>query len=265
MQLKSPASVADTKGVTQQPPRPLLGRLLLDRGLITPEELQLALEEGERTGRPLGGVILDLRLVAPPALADVLAAQQAWRPLGRMLVERGLLTEEELADALAEQERTGRRLGDIVKARSLAAAASVDQVLAEQYRLEVELEHGFGAGLRGEIERRHRLARHGEMEDAVQPATPEPNAPKRRARLDTETGGDADRVRALEAALDDRERSLAALGAANQRKRQELEQLRAELKERDALIAAFEQRLQGSDGYVDDANIHRLAPAADGY
>jgi N-acetylglucosaminyldiphosphoundecaprenol N-acetyl-beta-D-mannosaminyltransferase len=251
--------------VTQQPPRPLLGRLLLDRGLLTREELQLALEESERTGRPLGGVILDLRLVTPPALADVLAAQQAWRPLGRMLVERGLLTEDELADVLAEQEQSGRRLGDIVKARSLAAAASVDQVIAEQYRLEVELEHGFGAGLRGEIERRHRLARHGQTEDAAQAVTPEPgpNAPKR--RRDTKSGGNAERIRVLQAALDDRERSLAALGASNQRKQQELEQLRTELRERDALIAAFEQRLQGSGAYVDDENVHRLAPAADGY
>jgi hypothetical protein len=246
---------------------PQLGQLLLSRGLITPDELQLALDEKERSGRPLGEVIRDLRLVAPPVLADVLAAQQAWRPLGRMLVERDLLTEDELADVLAEQSTTDRRLGDIVKGRGLVSAARLDEVLTEQYRLEVELELGFGAGLRSEIERRHRLARHGEPgDDPTEPLNdPEPSEPKLRARLETTLGRDeADRIQAMHEALEDRERSLAALGGANQRKQQELEQLRAELAERDALIAALQRQLQERDGHVDGSNVHQLPRAADG-
>ena len=71
-----------------------LGTLLLDRGLITPERLNVALDECARTGRRIGEVLAD----------------------------RGWVFENELARALAEQH--GLTYVDI-------AATSVDPAAAE--------------------------------------------------------------------------------------------------------------------------------------
>ncbi len=97
----------------------------------------------------------------------------AWRPLGSLLVEKGLLTEEELAEALAEQPRTGRRLGEILVERGYVSSPAVARALAEQYGAELEVEQGFGTGLRAEIERRHRTHRH---HHTVVDAPPAPGA-----------------------------------------------------------------------------------------
>ena len=245
-------------------PRPQLGQLLLDRGLVSDEELEHALREQRETGEPLGEVLKRLRYVSAPELSDMLAVQRAWRPLGRMLVEKDLLSEDELEDVLAEQERTGARLGDIVRRRGLVSTAMLDELLAEQYRLEVELEHGFGAGLRGEIHRRHQLARgRGPLEPPNAAYEDGPRETPLHARLDsTSSRGEIDRITALQEALDDRERSLSALGAAHQRKSEEIEYLRAQLDERDALIATLQRQAQDRGGARAEAGDLRTFPRA---
>src|SRR5437764_10103326 len=98
-----------------------LGALLADEGLLTPTELELALDEQRRTGRLLGQIVVDRGYVSGFSLARVLSAQHGvelrepaepepephlveapatWRPLGRLLVERGLITQTQLAEAL---------------------------------------------------------------------------------------------------------------------------------------------------------------------
>ena len=75
------------KGLVSSPTRPQLGQLLLEKGLLTEEELDRALELHEQTGKPLGEIITDdLRLVSVAAMRDVLVLQKRWRPLGQMLV-----------------------------------------------------------------------------------------------------------------------------------------------------------------------------------
>lgn len=245
-----------------QPSPPLLGTMLVERGLVTEDELAHALSVQEETGSTLGDVVKDLALVSPSELSDLLAVQRAWRPLGRMLVEQGLLGEEQLAACLEEGERTGRRLGDVIRARGVVSTTALDRVLAEQHRIEVELERGFGAGLREEIERRHRLKRGQGVEDAK---------PERRdaddrqqphstlsSRLDvTVNREDNDRIAALQQRLDDRENTLESLGTALQRKAEELGRLRIELSERDAIIGALRRRL----GETEAATVHQLREA----
>ena len=124
------------------PWRPL-GTLLVDQGLLTPAELELALAEQARTGRLLGQIIVDHSYVSAFSLARVLSEQHgvelrpalvpdetpprtaahepteatAWRPLGRVLVESGFLTKTELENALEVQRERGGRLGEILVAR----------------------------------------------------------------------------------------------------------------------------------------------------
>jgi hypothetical protein len=56
------------------PWRPL-GRLLVEQGLISEDELERALVEQASTGRPLGETLVELGFVSGPALSRALAAQ----------------------------------------------------------------------------------------------------------------------------------------------------------------------------------------------
>lgn len=248
------------------PQRPALGQMLLDRGLLNAQELELALLEQQSSGKSLGRVVTELRLVSLPALSDVLAVQSAWRPLGAMLVDKGLITEDELAEVLAEQERSGGRLGDIIQRRGLVSSSMLDEVLAEQHRLEAELERGFGGGLRREINRRHELARARETPVAQQEALPVENpveAPlPTRVEASASPETQSDRIRALQEALEDRERALATLVAADRRKTEEIERLRADLAERDALLAAVQPRQHGEARADKNVRPLRRAPEA---
>ena len=134
-----------------------LGELLADEQLLTPVELELALEEQQRTGRLLGQIVVDRGFVSAFSLARVLSAQHGvelreqeeqdetphlaavpstWRPLGRLLVENGLLTQTQLAEALLAQ--TGnQRLGEILVQRGLISGADLARALSEQHGLEL--------------------------------------------------------------------------------------------------------------------------------
>lgn len=52
-----------------------LGRLLVEQGLLTDEELELALAKQQTTGRRLGETIVECGFVSPPDLSNALAAQ----------------------------------------------------------------------------------------------------------------------------------------------------------------------------------------------
>ena len=56
--------------------------------------------------------------------------------LGTLLIRDGLLDAAQLEEALAEKEQTGRRLGEIVRARGWVSGPALAQALAEQHDLE---------------------------------------------------------------------------------------------------------------------------------
>jgi hypothetical protein len=133
-----------------------LGALLADEGLLTPTELELALDEQRRTGRLLGQIVVDRGYVSAFSLARVLSAQHGvelqkpeepepdlrlaevptvWRPLGKVLVEKGFVSEADLEEALAEQQ-DNRRLGEILVERGAISGAELVRALGEQHGLE---------------------------------------------------------------------------------------------------------------------------------
>ncbi len=67
---------------------PPLGRLLVERGHLTEEQLQTALDEQARTGLPLGQVLISLGYVTAATVAQALATQQG----GLVKTEYGLST-----------------------------------------------------------------------------------------------------------------------------------------------------------------------------
>jgi len=52
-----------------------LGKRLIEGGFLTPEQLDLALKEQERTGSMLGETLIDLGFISPEVLSSTLAAQ----------------------------------------------------------------------------------------------------------------------------------------------------------------------------------------------
>jgi hypothetical protein len=162
-----------------------LGLLLVDKGLLTPTELEIALDEQRRTGRLLGQILVGNGSVTGLALAQALTEQhgvelrpsngveeplrtdsprqaeerpgqlpktqaqdRAWRPLGKLLVATGFLSESELERALAEQrERPGRRLGEILVAQGSLSGPALAVALAKQHGLDLGPEQELDADL----------------------------------------------------------------------------------------------------------------------
>jgi len=61
-----------------------------------------------------------------------------WRPLGQLLVDLGLIVTDELRAALAEQERSGRKLGEILVAQSAVTGSQLTRILVEQVGLSLD-------------------------------------------------------------------------------------------------------------------------------
>src|SRR5262245_42149357 len=111
-----------------------LGALLVEKGLLTEQELEAALAEPRRAGRLVGPILVERGILSAFALARALSEQHGvelqteaeleakairnpgWRPLGRLLVEEGYVTRAELRKSLRIQRESGGRrlLGEIL-------------------------------------------------------------------------------------------------------------------------------------------------------
>ena len=68
--------------------RPRLGRVLVDAGLLTEEQLEAALKEQTQSGRRLGEIVVERGYLSGPALANALATQHG----GVVRTEYGIAT-----------------------------------------------------------------------------------------------------------------------------------------------------------------------------
>ncbi|MFO0600226.1 MAG: adenylate/guanylate cyclase domain-containing protein [Myxococcaceae bacterium] len=90
-----------------------VGEALLSLGYLTRAQLQRALSMAVQKGDtvvldrpPLGEILIGLRYVPPDAVIDALGAQQrTGKRLGELLVEKGTLTHKQLYEALGLQQR----------------------------------------------------------------------------------------------------------------------------------------------------------------
>jgi tetrahydromethanopterin S-methyltransferase subunit G len=143
-----------------------IGEIFVDRGLVTAEQLERALELQLQSGDRLGEVLvahfgvprLELASVlaeqwsdadrpaafvspdvpaapAAPSLADVEREVEEIdrRPLGEIFVQSGFVTAEELERALVAQKETGQRLGEALVAQGSITRLELASALAEQW------------------------------------------------------------------------------------------------------------------------------------
>lgn len=99
--------------------RQLLGELLLQAKRITPEQLDRALKEQQRTGGKIGEVLVRLGLLTRNEIDAVLEFQQNQGSdvpspfrLGEILVATHHITREQLEDALKRQRLSRKKIGE---------------------------------------------------------------------------------------------------------------------------------------------------------
>jgi hypothetical protein len=148
--------------MTNDASRPSLGRLLVERGVITREQLEVALSMQRAQGGMLGEILTARGWVTPLSMAAALARQQdepeetphelagrgeRWQPLGALLVDRGLLTEVELKQALALQAETGGFLGEILVQQGWISTSNLVVALAAQLGLDFDIQRRDAAAM----------------------------------------------------------------------------------------------------------------------
>jgi hypothetical protein len=134
--------------------RQSLGRLLVERGVITTEQLDAALTIQRSEGGLLGEILTSRGLVTPLSIAAALAKQKVeaeeapaksrggsgtWKPLGTVLLEKGFITNVELKQALAAQTEGGGFIGEILVERGWLSAADLVLGLAAQLGLDFDV------------------------------------------------------------------------------------------------------------------------------
>jgi hypothetical protein len=131
--------------------------MLVERGVITDEQLDTALTVQRTQGGMLGEILTSRGWVTPLSIAAAVAKQKAdgpgadsagtgsrvrssdWKPLGTLLVEKALISDVQLKQALALQREEGGFLGEILVDRGWLTAADLVLALAAQLGLDFDV------------------------------------------------------------------------------------------------------------------------------
>ena len=124
----------------------VLGRILVDGGFITAHELETALSKQKGTNEKIGEILVGMGALDRRELSAVLSIQKSLSSydeavkaaagvrvlLGELLVKAKIITPEDLDLALREQNRTGKKLGEILVHRGLLLENELETVQAFQ-------------------------------------------------------------------------------------------------------------------------------------
>ena len=115
----------------------LSGERLINAGIITREQLVLALNYQEENGGRLGNTIVALGFASQKNIDDFFQnfAVTDYQKLGEMLVSHGLITELQLEQALLFQRNSGGQLGEILVSMGFIAPDDLYRTLATQKQL----------------------------------------------------------------------------------------------------------------------------------
>jgi tetratricopeptide (TPR) repeat protein len=126
-----------------------LGEYLVEQGLITQKQLEMALEEQrlfwkktQGVRAPLGNILINNGMLTPQMLATALVSQQrdklqgkqrqSPQYVGEYLVARGIITPQQLENVLAEQMRLRQKGTSILIGELLIHAGYVTRQLLEE-------------------------------------------------------------------------------------------------------------------------------------
>ena len=100
-----------------------LGEILLDEGTITQEQLDKALEDGNKK---IGEILVEDGVTTPDKIEKALTEQ---KPIGEILAEKGVITEPQLDNALKQQ---GKKVGERLVESGATTPESIDTALESQ-------------------------------------------------------------------------------------------------------------------------------------
>ena len=100
-----------------------LGEILLDEGTITQEQLDKALEDGNKK---IGEILVEDGVTTPEKIEKALTEQ---KPIGEILAEKGVITEPQLDNALKQQ---GKKVGERLVESGATTPESIDTALESQ-------------------------------------------------------------------------------------------------------------------------------------
>jgi adsorption protein B len=111
----------------------MLGRVLLDHGLITPDQLEDALKVQRRAYRRLGDILIDGKMMAPEDLDAALDLYNSTGSgfLGEFLVQENYITLGELQKALQVQKSELPRLGEVLISQLHITQEVLEEVMRE--------------------------------------------------------------------------------------------------------------------------------------
>jgi len=115
--------------------RKKLGEILIAQGLITDEQLLIALREHKLTGISLGTILVKNGFIKDDDLTSVLGQQiqlDQKKRIGDILIEQGLISPEQLKAGLDEQRNCGLQLGKCLTKLGFLTETKLLDVLSAQ-------------------------------------------------------------------------------------------------------------------------------------
>jgi len=116
-----------------------LGELLIDKGLITQEQLEQALKIQSDKGGLVGEILVALGYIKEQEIVWAVERQRdldrkgSHKLIGELLLERDLITKEQLDAALAVQKEKGGLIGEILIALRYVDESDIALALTSQY------------------------------------------------------------------------------------------------------------------------------------
>jgi CheY-specific phosphatase CheX len=108
-----------------------IGQFLLERGVITREQLLLATELQEQRNRPLGAYAVDRGYLTPAQAEQINREQQVTdRRFGELALSMGLLNDAQINDVLTLQKQGRIRIGEALVAGGALDAATFEEHFA---------------------------------------------------------------------------------------------------------------------------------------
>ena len=116
-----------------------LGELLVEKGLISKEQLGCALSVQKEKGGLVGEILVALGYLKEPDIKWALTVQKSLdkkgthKLIGELLVEKGLISKEQLDQALSIQKEKGGLIGEILVALGYVEETDIALALTSQY------------------------------------------------------------------------------------------------------------------------------------
>lgn len=111
----------------------VIGQLLVEKGIVSQEQVQSALYiQSEKPHLRVGEILMSMGLLTIDQLDKVLREHLSHQFIGSLLLSNGFISQEQLATAIAMQDQTNKRLGEIVLEQGYVTEYQLNTLLEKQ-------------------------------------------------------------------------------------------------------------------------------------